>query len=200
MKDRHLFLPTRWLGRAAAATALVALAGCAGGPSTSGSAAPATPAAAPMSATPHTSASEGASPSFTVSGAVARRATFDLAALQALPAVTQTVGSNSYTGVSLWALLNDASVGLKPDTAVRNPVLSMYAVLVGSDGYRAVVSLAEIAPESGNRAALVAYSLNGAPLGRNGMARLVLPGDVKPGRSVARLAAIEVFAAQPSGR
>jgi hypothetical protein len=32
------------------------------------------------------------------------------------------------------------------------------------------------------------------------MARLVLPGDVKPGRSVARLAAIEVFAAQPSGR
>ncbi|WP_371086344.1 molybdopterin-dependent oxidoreductase [Variovorax sp. RCC_210] len=153
-----------------------------------------------MSATPHTSASEGASPSFTVSGAVARRATFDLAALQALPAVTQTVGSNSYTGVSLWALLNDASVGLKPDTAVRNPVLSMYAVLVGSDGYRAVVSLAEIAPESGNRAALVAYSLNGAPLGRNGMARLVLPGDVKPGRSVARLAAIEVFAAQLSGR
>lgn len=200
MKDHRLFLPTRWLCRAAAATALAALAGCAGGPSASGSAAPATPAAAPMSATPHTSASEGASPSFTVSGAVARRATFDLAALQALPAVTQTVGGNSYTGVSLWALLNDASVGLKPDTAVRNPVLSMYAVLVGSDGYRAVVSLAEIAPESGNRAALVAYSLNGAPLGRNGMARLVLPGDVKPGRSVARLAAIEVFAAQPSGR
>lgn len=203
MKDRHLFLPTRWLGRIAAATALVALAGCAGGPSASGSAAPAVATvatASSMSATPHTSASEGASPSFTVSGAVARRATFDLAALQALPAVTQTVGSNSYTGVSLWALLNDASVGLKPDTAVRNPVLSMYAVLVGSDGYRAVVSLAEIAPESGNRAALVAYSLNGAPLGRNGMARLVLPGDVKPGRSVARLAAIEVFAAQPSGR
>ena len=155
---------------------------------------------APHAAHATATTNEGISPSFTVSGAVGKRATFDLAALQALPAVTLTVGSNTYTGVSLWALLNDASVGLKPDTAVRNPVLSTYAVVVGSDGYRAVVSLAEIAPESGNRMALVAYSLNGAPLGRNGMARLVMAGDVKPGRSVARLAAIEVFAAQPSGR
>ncbi len=155
---------------------------------------------APHAAHATATTNEGISPSFTVSGAVGKRATFDLAALQAQPAVTLTVGSNTYTGVSLWALLNDASVGLKPDTAVRNPVLSMYAVVVGSDGYRAVVSLAEIAPESGNRMALVAYSLNGTPLGRNGMARLVVAGDVKPGRSVARLAAIEVFAAQPSGR
>jgi len=155
---------------------------------------------APHAAHATATTNEGISPSFAVSGAIGKRATFDLAALQALPAVTLTVGSNTYTGVSLWALLNDASVGLKPDTAVRNPVLSMYAVVVGSDDYRAVVSLAEIAPESGNRMALVAYSLNGAPLGRNGMARLVMAGDVKPGRSVARLAAIEVFAAQPSGR
>lgn len=191
MKDRPLFLPLHWLGRAAVAVAAFAvLGGCAGNPP-------------PATMAPHAAAgaSEGISPSsFSVSGAVGKRATFDLAALRALPAVTQTVGANTYTGVSLWALLNDASVGLKPDTAVRNPVLSMYAVLVGSDGYRAVVSLAEIAPESGNRVALVAYRLNGAPLGRNGMARLVMAGDVKPGRSVARLAAIEIFAAQPSGR
>jgi DMSO/TMAO reductase YedYZ molybdopterin-dependent catalytic subunit len=193
VKDRTLFLSVHRLRHAAAAAAFMALAGCAGSPPM---------AAAPTASTASSacSAAEGISPAFTVSGAVGRRATFDLAALQALPAVTQTVGGNTYTGVSLWALLNGASVGLKPDTAVRNPVLSMYAVAVGSDGYRAVVSLAEIAPESGNRTALVAYSLNGAPLGRNGMARLVMAGDVKPGRSVARLAAIEVFAAQPSGR
>ena len=191
MKDRTLFLSVHRLRHAAAASAFMAIAGCAGSPPMAG---------APTASTAAAAAAEGMSPAFTVSGAVARRATFDLAALQALPAVTQTVGGNTYTGVSLWALLNGASVGLKPDTAVRNPVLSMYAVAVGSDGYRAVVSLAEIAPESGNRTALVAYSLNGAPLGRNGMARLVMAGDVKPGRSVARLAAIEVFAAQPSGR
>jgi DMSO/TMAO reductase YedYZ molybdopterin-dependent catalytic subunit len=194
VKDRTLFL-------AVTGIVLALLAGCASSPP-----APAAPSAAPMtSMAPHAThgapaANEAVSPSFTVSGAVGRRATFDLAALQAMPAVTQTAGGNSYTGVSLWSLLNEASVGLKPDTAVRNPVLSMYAVVVGSDGYRAVVSLAEIAPESGNRVALVAYSLNGMPLGRNGMARLVMAGDLKPGRSVARLAAIEVFAAQPSGR
>ncbi|HEX7865148.1 MAG TPA: hypothetical protein VF555_09355 [Variovorax sp.] len=195
MKDRALFLLSApWLRRAAAAAGVIALAvlaGCVSSPPQTGAMAPHAAAVA---------ASGGNSPSFTVSGAIGKRATFDLAALRALPATTLTVGSNTYTGVSLWTLLNDASVGLKPDTAVRNPVLSMYAVVVGSDGYRAVVSLAEIAPESGNRVALVAYSLNGAPLGRNGVARLVMAGDVKPGRSVARLAAIEVFAAQPSGR
>ncbi|MGJ7529478.1 hypothetical protein [Variovorax sp. GB1P17] len=192
MKDRSHFLPSRWLCRAATGAVMLAvLAGCAG-------TAPMAVSTATAPAATTATANEGSSPRFTVSGAVAKRASFDLAALQALPAITQTVGANSYTGVSLWTLLNDGAVGLKPDTGVRNPLLSMYVVLVGSDGYRAVVSLAEIAPESGNRTALVAYSLNGAPLGRNGMARLVMAGDVKPGRSVARLAAIEVFAAQPS--
>ncbi|WP_432727225.1 hypothetical protein [Variovorax sp. W6] len=191
MKDRAPFpSPASCLRCVAAATAIAVLGGCAGS----------APPAAMAAHAPAAAAGENTPPAFTVSGAVGKRASFDLAALQALPATTLTVGSNSYTGVSLWTLLNDASVGLRPDTTARNPVLSMYAVLVGSDGYRAVVSLGEIAPESGNRVALVAYSLNGTPLGRNGMARLVMAGDVKPGRSVARLAAIEVFAAQPSGR
>ena len=190
MKDRTLF-PRRLCGAAVAAALLSVLAGCAapGSP-------PAGAAVAPATAV----ANEGVSPSFTVSGAVARRATFDLAALKALPPITQTVGSNTYTGVSLWTLLNDSTVGLKPDTALHNPMLSMYALVTGTDGYRAVVALGEIAPEFGNRPAIVAYSVNGAPLGRNGMARLVVTGDTKPGRAVARLAAIEVFAAQPSGR
>jgi DMSO/TMAO reductase YedYZ molybdopterin-dependent catalytic subunit len=190
VRDRTLF-PRRLYGVTMAAALLSVLAGCA---------APGSPPAGAAPAPATAAASEGVSPSFTVSGAVARRATFDLAALKALPPVTQTVGGNTYTGASLWTLLNDGVVGLTPDTGVRNPLLSMYVLVVGSDGYRSVVSLAEIAPESGNRTALVAYSLNGAPLGRNGMARLVMAGDVKPGRSVARLAAIEVIAARPSGR
>ena len=191
MKDRTLF-PRRLCGVAVAAVLLSALAGCAAPNSPPASAAPSAPAPA--------AASEGVSPRFTVSGAVARSATFDLAALKALPPITQTVGSNTYTGVSLWTLLNDSAVGLKPDTSLHNPLLSMYVLVTGADGYRAVVALGEIAPEFGNRPAIVAYSVNGAPLGRNGMARLVVTGDTKPGRAVARLAAIEVFAAQPSGR
>ena len=71
---------------------------------------------------------------------------------------------------------------------------SMYLVATGSDGYRALLSLAEIDPAFGNRPVLVAYSVNGAGLGRSGMARLIVPGDVKMSRSVSALASIEVFA------
>lgn len=41
---------------------------------------------------------------------------------------------------------------------------------------------------------IVAYSIDGKPLDRGGMARLVVPGDVKAARSVSNLAAIEVVA------
>jgi len=184
MRPLSLEAPGSTARRLLGIAAIVALlAGCAGTP-------PTAPAAA----------SDEASPAFTVSGAVHKRARFDLAELRAMPAATLTVGADTYTGVSLWSLLNDPAVGLQADARVRNPLLSMYVVAIGSDGYRAVVSLGEISPEFGNRTALLAYARNGTPLGRNGAARLVVAGDQKPGRSVARLAAIEVFAAQPSGR
>lgn len=191
MRPLSLEAPGSTARRLLGIAAIVALlAGCAG-----------TPPTAPAAATGHgPSASDEASPAFTVSGAVLKRARFDLAELRAMPATTLTVGADTYTGVSLWSLLNDPAVGLQADARVRNPLLSMYVVAIGSDGYRAVVSLGEMSPEFGNRTALLAYARNGTPLGRNGAARLVVAGDHKPGRSVARLAAIEVFAAQPSGR
>lgn len=137
----------------------------------------------------------GVSSGFAVSGAVAGAPLrFDLAALQALAPTTQTVGTDSYTGVSLWTLLNN-TLGLSVPPGSKNASLAMYAVATGSDGYRATVSLGEIDPGFGNKAALVAYELNGAPLGARGVARLVLPGDLKASRSVSNLVAIEVFAA-----
>ncbi len=136
----------------------------------------------------------GLSSGFAVSGAVTKPMRFDLAALQALPATTQTVGGSAYTGVSLWHLLN-TTTGLKLDSTVKNPSLSMYAVATGSDGYKALVSLGEIDPGFGNRTALIAYSVNGSLLDRNGVARLVVPGDAKLGRSVSNLVSLEVFAA-----
>ncbi|WP_218511442.1 molybdopterin-binding oxidoreductase [Variovorax sp. dw_308] len=135
----------------------------------------------------------GVSPSFRVSGAVTAPASFDLAALQALPKSSQTIGSSTYTGVSLWALLN--TVGLKLPASVKNPTLSAYAVATGSDGYRAAVSLGEIDPGFGAKGALIAYDVNGAGLGANGVARLVIPGEVKQGRLVSNLIAVEVFVA-----
>lgn len=141
-----------------------------------------------------TASGGGTSPSFAVSGAVLRPLTYDAAALQALPSSTYTVGANSYSGVSLWTLLN-TDAGLKPDNSTHNPSIRMYAVATGSDGYKAVVTLGEIDPGFGKQPALIATSLNGAPLGNNGVARLVLPNDVKASRSVSNLVAIEVFVA-----
>ena len=69
----------------------------------------------------------------------------------------------------------------------------MYAVVTGSDGYRAALSLGEIDPNFGGKAAMIAYEVNGVDLGANGFARLVVPGEVKQGRSVSNVIAIEVF-------
>jgi len=138
----------------------------------------------------------GVSTQFTVSGAVLRPGTYDLAALQALPVVTRTVGTSVYTGTSLWDFLN-TTVGLKTNAAVKNDSLGMYAVATGSDGYKAVFSLGELDPSFGNQPDLIAYALGGAALTTNGFARLVVPNDVKAGRYVSNLISIEVFAAEP---
>ncbi len=128
-----------------------------------------------------------------VSGAVLRPGAYDLAALQALPAVTQTKGDKVYTGVALWSLLNN-TVGLKGLAGAKHPSLTMYVVATGSDGYRVVFGLAELDPDFGNQPDLVAYAVGGAGLGASGFARLVVPNDGMGGRYVANLVKLEVFA------
>ena len=136
----------------------------------------------------------GHSDQFNVSGAVVNGKTFDLAALQALPAITESVGGTTYVGVSLWDLLNTAT-GLVTDPAVKNDVLDKFVVATGSDGYKALISMGEIDPAFGNQPDLVAYEADGALLDANGFARLVVPGDVKAGRYVSNLINLQVFSA-----
>ncbi|KRC35980.1 hypothetical protein [Acidovorax sp. Root219] len=131
-----------------------------------------------------------------VLGAVKNTLRLDEAALRALPAVTQVVGERRYTGVDLWALLS-AVAGIEADSASGANVQGMYLVATGADGYQALVSLAEMSPELGNQRVLIAYRLDDQPMAR-GMARLVVAGDGKAGRSVSALEAIEVFAAAPA--
>lgn len=131
-----------------------------------------------------------------VLGAVKNTLRLDEAALRALPAVTQVVGGRRYTGVDLWALLS-AVAGIEADSASGANVQGMYLVATGADGYQALVSLAEMSPELGNQRVLIAYRLDDQPMAR-GMARLVVGGDGKAGRSVSALEAIEVFAAAPA--
>jgi hypothetical protein len=101
-----------------------------------------------------------------------------------------TVGTSVYTGVSLWDVLNNVGLNL---SSAKNPSLAMYAVATGSDGYQALVSLGEMNPDFGNNGAIIAYAVNGQPLDTSGATRLVIPGEVKQGRSVSNLISVEVF-------
>lgn len=131
-----------------------------------------------------------------VLGAVGNTLRLDEAALLALPPVTHEVGGRRYTGVDLWSLLH-TSAALEADGDSGANLQSMYLVATGADGYQALVSLAEMSPELGGRRVLIAYRMDGQPLAR-GLARLVVVGDGKAGRSVSGLEAIEVFAAAPA--
>jgi hypothetical protein len=102
--------------------------------------------------------------------------------------------TDTYTGVSLWTLIQDA--GLLTDPSIKNDLLGFAVVATGSDGYRAIISLGEIAPNFGDQPDLVAYQDTGGQLGpggSDGALRLIVPGDVYGGRYVSNLVSLQVI-------
>ena len=138
----------------------------------------------------------GHSDHLAVDGAVVHAGSFDLAALKALPVTTETVGGVTYTGVSVWDLLN-GTAGIVTDPAIKNDILDKYLVATGSDGYRTLLSMGEIDPAFGNQPDLIAYAADGQPLDASGFARLIVPNDAKAGRWVSNLVDLQVFSAAP---
>jgi hypothetical protein len=144
-------------------------------------------------------ASATATTEFTVIGDVVAPTTYTLPTLAALPPTTETVAfqtmsgprTGTFTGPTLWTLLN--TVGLQTP-AVKNGILRQYVVSEGSDGYTAIFSLGELAPQFGgsNPQVLVGYQQNGAPLGSTGFARIVAAKDNFGGRYVSNLVNLQV--------
>jgi len=95
----------------------------------------------------------------------------------------------SFTGPLLWTVLNAAHAidQASPKAAVRD-----YVLVTGSDGYTAVLALAEIAPAFENKQVILAETMNGKPLGP-GHLRVVVPGDARGGRSVRDVVSIAVL-------
>jgi hypothetical protein len=95
--------------------------------------------------------------------------------------------------VSLWTLLTDAGIVTNP--AIKNDILNYYVLATGSDGYEAIFSLGELDPMFGGTGLpdLIAYAVNGGPLGPDGFARVVVPGDNFGGRYVSNLVSLEVI-------
>ena len=150
-----------------------------------------------LSHLPYTPAGGGVSSAFTIDGAVTNGGTYSSANFPGSLS-TETVSVNtppltagtSFTGVSLWDLLNLAGA----DTSSAN-LLHEFVIATGTDGYQAVISLAELSPLYGNNNDLIAFASNGGALGSSGFARLVVPGDVaKAGRYVSNLNELTVVA------
>jgi hypothetical protein len=132
----------------------------------------------------------GSSTTLSLSGLVLHPGSFDLASLEAMPTVTETVGSTRYTGVLLWDFLNAAGLQL---SSMKNDVLSKYLLATGSDGYEVAFSLGELNPSFGNQPDIIAFMQDGQPLTSTGFARLVIPNDAKQGRWVSNLVDIRVL-------
>jgi hypothetical protein len=128
-------------------------------------------------------------------------ATISLDALRALPHQTVTVhnphtnADETYSGVLLIDLLT--KVGAPTGKDVHGKALSEYVVATGSDGYKAVLALAEAEPDFHPGLVLVADTLDGKPIdSKTGPFRLVVSEDKRPARSVHNLVKIELKSAE----
>jgi DMSO/TMAO reductase YedYZ molybdopterin-dependent catalytic subunit len=92
----------------------------------------------------------------------------------------------SFTGVLLWSLIgaaggiDDTGKGAKLRHAIR---------ITAKDGYVVVTSTGEIAPDFGDRHAIVAYERDGKPLDDF---RIVMPGDKHGGRNIREVVTIGI--------
>ena len=101
--------------------------------------------------------------------------------------------TESFTGVLLWDLLNDAPVGgILVDPSIKNDILHKVIIVTGTDCYQTVFGAGEIDPFFGGSQVMVAYATGGQSLGGDGFARIVVPGDKAGGRFVSNIARIEV--------
>jgi len=122
-------------------------------------------------------------------------------ALKPMPHKTVTVHNphtntdETYTGVSLIELLKQ--VGAPTGHGLRGKALAEYVVATGSDGYKAVLALAEVEPDFHPGDVLVADTMDGKPLdAKSGPLRLIVSEDKRPARSVRNLVSIELKTAE----
>jgi DMSO/TMAO reductase YedYZ molybdopterin-dependent catalytic subunit len=122
--------------------------------------------------------------------------TYKLADLQSMPHTTVTIhnahsgNDEIYSGVRLADILRLLGVPLDKD--LRGEALTLCLIATGSDGYRVVLSLAEVDPAFHPGEVIVADTYSGEPLGGDAPFRLVVSEDKRPARSVRNLVSIEL--------
>ncbi|MCR6489077.1 molybdopterin-binding protein [Amycolatopsis sp. OK19-0408] len=96
-------------------------------------------------------------------------------------------------GVHLYDVLREGPLPLDPRHKMSG--LTVVVLAVSEDGFRVVLSLAEIDPEFGHCAALLATRYNGEDLPRP---TLVMPSDLRASRYVRNLAELCLLTVSPT--
>lgn len=119
----------------------------------------------------------------------------------ALPHTTVTVfnghskKNETYSGVPLNALL--AKLGVPQGEAVRKELFMTGVIAEGTDGYKALYSIAEVDPTIHTGQILVADTLDGKPIGADGAFKMISTEEKRPARWVRNLDKISVITVTP---
>lgn len=153
----------------------------------------------PAVGTTHLHAAEPQTPAaITIAGPSRAPASFSIEELGGLPTTQVNVAfltehgtqPASFEGPLLWAVLQKAGV---VDPAMPRDQVAQSVIILGRDGYRAVLAMGEIAPEFEGKQIILAERMDGKPLDPEHL-RIVVPLDKRGGRSVRDVARIEVAA------
>jgi hypothetical protein len=106
-----------------------------------------------------------------------------------------TNADETYSGVPLTDLL--AKYGVPTGDKLHGKPLSEYLLATGSDGYKAVLALAETDPSFHPGDVIVADTVGGKPIdAKDGPFRLIVSEDKRPARCVHNLVSIELRTAE----
>jgi hypothetical protein len=191
MPHPRIFRRPVTLSASVAAAALMLAGGCA----SAAPAAPAPAAPAPASASVAPAQPPVEAGAVRITGAVRQPGVLTAAQLAAIPSQTVAVtfgtekGSQHHTevGAPLSTVLTQAGPVLT--AGKKHDELSVGVLVIGADGYQALLSYGELNPALGNSGALLATSQDAAPLARP---RLVLPKDGQGARYVSDVVELHV--------
>jgi DMSO/TMAO reductase YedYZ molybdopterin-dependent catalytic subunit len=127
------------------------------------------------------------------SGAPANFGLKELAELPTIQVQTNFLTENgphsaSFEGPLLWTVLQKAGA---VDPAKHREQVSQMIMVLGRDGYRAVLAVGEITPEFEAKQVILAERMDGKPLDADHL-RVIVPLDKRGGRSVRDVTRIEV--------
>jgi hypothetical protein len=125
-------------------------------------------------------------------------ASADLAALPHKPISVyneHTKANETYSGVALAELLK--KVNTPSGEAVRGKLFMTGVVAEGTDHYSVLYSLAEVDPSIHTGDVIVADSMDGHPLDKDGAFKLISTEEKRPARWVRNLTQIAVVTVQP---